>query len=149
MSNDSRSKQVPNLEEKGEDTYNLNLQGKAALVRTMLAADNSLMAWIRTSISLYAFGFSIITFFDYMGRKNNDIQSFKITMLIGLALLLVGIISLILAMIDFKYTRRKLLELGLPKISRFLLPIRTAMALIIIAVFSLGFILFNISVHFL
>ncbi len=94
MSNENISEQTPDSGKEQEVIDKTDVRIPAALVRTMLAADNSLMAWIRTSISLYAFGFSIITFFDYMGKQNSDIHSYTITILIGLALILVGIISL-------------------------------------------------------
>ena len=94
MSNENISEQTPDSGKEQEVIDKTDVRIPAALVRTMLAADNSLMAWIRTSISLYAFGFSIITFFDYMSKKNSDIHSYTITILIGLSLILVGIISL-------------------------------------------------------
>jgi putative membrane protein len=147
MNSESKGQQNRDLDKKKEVSDKTDLILTAALVRTMLAAENSLMAWIRTSISLFAFGFSMITFFDYLSKKEEGIQSIKIIIIIGFALISVGIISLILAMVEHKYIRDKLLELGLPKISRFSIPLRTALALNIIAIISLIVILFNISIY--
>ncbi len=148
MSNKGKSQPTHDQEQKREVIYDLNLQVKAALVRTMLAADNSMMAWIRTCISLFAFGFSIITFFDYLGKGSEDVKSIKITIIIGIALIALGVFSLTLAVIEHKHARNKLLELGLPRISRYLLPMRAAFALIIIAIISLIILLFNVSLYF-
>jgi putative membrane protein len=41
-----------------------------ALVRTTLAHERTLMAWVRTSTSLISFGFTIYKFFDAMRQAN-------------------------------------------------------------------------------
>ena len=38
--------------------------------RTRLASDRTLMAWIRTSVSMITFGFSIYKFFQYIQESN-------------------------------------------------------------------------------
>jgi putative membrane protein len=38
--------------------------------RTRLAADRTLMAWIRTSVSMISFGFTIYKFFMYLRESN-------------------------------------------------------------------------------
>lgn len=40
------------------------------LQRTRLAFDRTMMAWIRTSVSLISFGFSIDKFFDFLHEKS-------------------------------------------------------------------------------
>jgi putative membrane protein len=38
--------------------------------RTRMAADRTLMAWIRTSVSMISFGFTIYKFFQYLQESN-------------------------------------------------------------------------------
>jgi putative membrane protein len=38
--------------------------------RTRMAADRTLMAWIRTSVSMISFGFTIYKFFQYLHESN-------------------------------------------------------------------------------
>jgi inner membrane protein YidH len=39
-----------------------------SLRRTFMAQERTLMAWIRTSVCLISFGFSIYKFFDYLAK---------------------------------------------------------------------------------
>ncbi len=119
---------------------------KAALVRTMFSAENSMMAWVRTSVSLYAFGFSIITFFDYLGQQSDNNRTMTIPFVLGFALICVGTISLLLAMAEHKKVRVRLKELGLPSFSRYSLPIGSAIALLVIGSFALIAIIVHISI---
>lgn len=66
--------------------------------RTRLAADRTLMAWIRTSVSMISFGFTIYKFFMYLRQSN--LISGELTlhgprnlglMLVGLGTLLMGL----------------------------------------------------------
>ncbi len=123
-----------------------DLMLKSALLRTMLAAENTLMAWVRTSVSLYAFGFSIITFFDYLGQQSDNNRTMTIPFVLGFALICIGIISLLLAMAEHKKVRVRLKELGLPSFSRYSLPIGSAIALLVIGSFALIAIIVHISI---
>ncbi len=123
-----------------------DLMLKSALLRTMLAAENTLMAWVRTSISLYAFGFSMITFFDYLGKQINETRDMTIPIILGFTLICVGIVSLILAMVEHRKIRKRLHELGLPVVSRYSLPLFSGAALFIIGIFALLAIIIHISV---
>lgn len=77
---------------------------RLAISRTRLAADRTLMSWIRTSLALISFGFTIIKFFEYLKfiePNNIKIPTTGITHL-GISLILLGILSLIPAMIEYK-----------------------------------------------
>lgn len=134
------------IENKKDQKTGNDLILKAALVRTILAAENTLMAWVRTSISLYAFGFSMITFFDYLSKQIDETRNMTIPIILGFTLICVGIISLILAMIEHKKIRKRLYELGLPVISKYSLPFASAAALLIIGILVLLAIIVHISV---
>lgn len=75
-----------------------------ALVRTRFAADRTLMAWMRTSVSLIGFGFSIFKFFQYveesglMGRHWNPREP----RVVGLVLIALGLSFLLFGLYDFR-----------------------------------------------
>lgn len=85
-----------------------------ALERTYYAAQRTLMAWIRTSISMISFGFTI-------GKLADAVQSIQAlhgreisVTSIALFLVLLGTISLLLAAIQFAVQVQSLHEKGLP-----------------------------------
>lgn len=71
-----------------------------AFDRNRMAAERTLMAWIRTSLSLISFGFTIYKFLQEMAKaekltlQDNGPRNF------GLALISLGTVALILALIQ-------------------------------------------------
>jgi len=57
-----------------------------ALVRTRFSSERSLMAWMRTSVSLFTLGFSITKFFDYLEGQQKGTQFSEGPYWLGLAL---------------------------------------------------------------
>jgi putative membrane protein len=94
------------------------------------------MAWLRTSVSLYAFGFSLTKFFDYVAEGMED-QTWTGPERLGLALLGLGMLVLILGAIQHRRRVRRMKQLGLPVLSRFSLPIGAAAALLAIGLTTL------------
>lgn len=109
---------------------------KSALVRTQLAAENTLLAWVRTSVSLYTFGFSITKFFAFLAQQQDIPKLSNGARRLGLALVCVGILALVFAIVEHIKVSRKLKELGLP-ITRLSLPVYTAAILLVIGVVTL------------
>ena len=104
-----------------------------ALVRTAFSSERSLLAWMRTSASLFAFGFSITKFFDYVGqREGTPIPEGPRRL--GLALTCAGILALAPAVFEYLRRLRKMKELGLPPTSRYTLPAAVAAAILAIGV---------------
>ncbi len=71
--------------------------------RTRLAADRTLMAWIRTSVSMISFGFSIYKFFQYLLESNltaGHLQHYA-PRNFGVALVSLGMILLALAILEY------------------------------------------------
>ena len=74
-----------------------------ALVRTALAHERTLMAWIRTSASLISFGFTIYKFFEYFAeaRSANPAPHLIGARHFGMGMIIVGVVALVLATIDY------------------------------------------------
>jgi putative membrane protein len=78
--------------------------------RTRLAADRTLMAWIRTSVSMISFGFTIYKFYQYLMESNvltgelphNAPRNF------GLALVILGMFLLCMAIVEYLLFQRSL-----------------------------------------
>lgn len=116
-----------------------------ALVRTAFSSETSLMAWIRTSVSLYTFGFSLIKFFDYLDAKEMGTQLPEGPRRLGLALVCLGIVVLLPAAIEHVRRMKKMKKLGLPNISKIYLPLIAAITLMLIGLTVLISTTFNWS----
>ena len=78
--------------------------------RTRLAADRTLMAWIRTSVSLISFGFSIYKFFQYLQETKVATSALHhyAPRNFGVALVAVGMFLLVVAILDYYLFLKKL-----------------------------------------
>jgi putative membrane protein len=90
------------------------------LDRNLMAAERTLMAWIRTSLSLISFGFTVGKFFDYLAAdKGKPMRGFIARMLgpdgVGIALVALGIFALIYAIFDHRRALKRLQGEGLEK----------------------------------
>lgn len=101
-------------EVKTENRHTANDSTDMAVIRTVMAADRSMMAWLRTGLALISFGFTIYKFLEYSreqliaeGRNVSQISSPKV---IGLFLIGLGIISLLMGIIENEATIRNLKE---------------------------------------
>jgi len=108
-----------------------------ALVRTRFSSERSLLAWMRTSVSLFTFGFTIITFLDYLRKQQERVQFLEEPYKLGLILICVGILVLVPVIVQHVRRFRRAKELGMPTISRFSLPIGVATALFVIGTATL------------
>lgn len=80
----------------------LDNRTESAFTRTRLAADRTLLSWIRTSFSMISFGFAIIKFFQYLKPIESHPHRHGDTKHLGAFLILLGIGSLIPAMIQHR-----------------------------------------------
>ena len=86
-------------------------RGDIAFDRDRFAADRTIMAWIRTSISLIGFGFSIYKFFEYLkelGLLEGTRVSPEGPKKFGAALVILGVFFLFLATIEYVMFIRRL-----------------------------------------
>ncbi len=87
--------------------------------RTRMSADRTLMSVIRTSLSLIGFGFTIFQFFEKM--RDQDVikraaapRHFGVALvLLGIAMLIIGIIYHVQFMLGLRHLRRSMKEEGL------------------------------------
>jgi len=133
MSEIERS-QLPTENEQTKDTNIIKELEILAIVRTRFSSERSLMAWMRTSVSLFTFGFSITKFFDYLEQQQEGPQFSEGPHRLGLALIFLGILALVPAVVQHVRRLRRAKELGLPTISRFSLPIGATVALLVIGI---------------
>lgn len=108
-----------------------------ALIRTAYSSERSLMAWIRTSVSLYTFGFSISTFRDYLELQEEGTQFSAGLHRVGVALIAMGIAALVFAMFEHLKRIRTMRRLGLPSNLRSFLPAGAATALLLTGIATL------------
>jgi putative membrane protein len=75
--------------------------------RTRLANERTLMAWIRTSTSLIAFGFTIFKFFQYLATQEHR-HTIVSPWVVGMAMILVGLTGLALAWVQHRQQTKAL-----------------------------------------
>ena len=73
--------------------------------RTIMAADRTLMAWIRTALSMMSFGFTIYKFLDVMASKGT-LERADSPQRVGLFLVGMGIAAMVLGTISYWITLR-------------------------------------------
>jgi putative membrane protein len=94
-------------EEKMSDTE-LKLSDILALERTRLAAERSLMAWVRTALSMISFGFTIYKFMQVLQEQSAvAVLRPQAPRNIGLMLVGIGTFAVIIACVQhWKYIKR-------------------------------------------
>jgi uncharacterized membrane protein YidH (DUF202 family) len=120
----------------------MDLRFLGALVRTAFSSEQTLMSWMRTSVSLLTFGFSVAKFFHYLEEQGEVIRFSAGPRRLGLVLIGLGILALVLATVEHGQRLRALQKQGMPKISQYLLPFGTSVVLL-----AIGIVAF-ISVYF-
>ena len=76
-------------------------------IRTILAADRTLMAWIRTSLSMLSFGFTIYKFLQTIAA-NGNMEHPNSPQTVGLFLTGMGVAAIVLGTIGYWVTLRDL-----------------------------------------
>lgn len=85
-----------------------------AVERTLLAHERTLMAWVRTATSLISFGFTIYKFFDYLVQSKQAVASASAfgPREFAMALIGIGLVALVLAIVEHQRSRAAILALG-------------------------------------
>jgi putative membrane protein len=110
-----------------------------ALQRSFLSTERTLMAWIRTSISMIGFGFTLAKVFQSLAESNILIRgpAGKVWTAegVGLVLIALGTSSLVAAVFDHRREIKQLQAAGLEQ--RFSLSIAVASVLATLGLFAL------------
>ncbi len=125
------SEETPSTPVKQPSARDLRLQG--ALVRTALSAEQTLMSWIRSALSMFTFGFSIVQFFHYLAGQSQSTEVSNGPRRLGIALIGVGVLVLFMAVAEYIGRLRRLRDQGLPADSTSFLPLGSA-----VGVFAIG-----------
>lgn len=86
-------------------------------VRTVLAADRTLMAWLRTSLSMLSFGFTIYKFLE-TAAKAGALARPESPQKVGLFLVAMGTGAMVLGVIDYWVTVRHVRKTGAFRLGR-------------------------------
>ncbi len=120
-----------------------DLRLPAALVRTALSSEQTLMSWVRTALSLFTFGFSITQFFYYLEQQQEDTNFSAGPRRLGISLICVGVLVLVLAVVEHVQRLRKMKNQGLPPDSGSFLPLGSAVAILAIGIVALVSVFLN------
>jgi inner membrane protein YidH len=117
----------------------LDRNTRLALQRSFLAAERTLMAWIRTSISMIGFGFTLAKLFQSLASSNVLVRgpAGRVWTAEGVGMLLIslGTFALIIAVLDHRRELKQLQAVGLEP--RFSLSMAVASVLAILGVMAL------------
>ena len=96
-----------------------NAQTHFAWLRTRLAAERTMMAYMRTAVSLIGFGFAIFQFFFRFQQapKITDVLFPHAAWYMGLALILCGTLAALLSILQYRWTLRYLWSGGFAAIA--------------------------------
>ena len=145
MSEEEKSQPAPTKEQAMEPTAPKDLRIIGALVRTAFSSEQTLMSWTRTSVSLFTFGFSIAQFFHYLGEQQGGAQLSAGPRRPGIALISLGALALLLAMVEHVHRLRAMKDQGLQRATQYLLPLGSSAVFFAIGILALLSVYFNWS----
>jgi putative membrane protein len=106
-----------------------------ALLRSFQANERTLMAWVRTAISMISFGFTMVKFFEYLEENKQKQFHFFGPAGVGMILILIGTLALVVAVRQYQQV---VTELGTaPHSARWSLSVLVAIAVALLGVFAL------------
>jgi putative membrane protein len=73
-------------------------------LRTRLSVERTLMSWVRTSVSLIGFGFTIVQFFDRLASIQGVAEAARpqAPRYLGLALIAAGVLALVISVWQYR-----------------------------------------------
>jgi putative membrane protein len=128
--------------DKDEVTVTVNLTNELAKERNRAAYDRTLMAWIRTAISLIGFGFAIAKSYEYiheetLERTGRFLDDMHAPLLFGISFILLGMLCILGGVIQYAKVLRQIRSSDFTYSESRPLAIIVAMILLIIGVLAL------------
>jgi putative membrane protein len=79
-------------------------------LRTRLSVERTMMAWVRTAVSLIGFGFAIVQFFDRLEQMPgvSPARYPGVAHYLGLALIFCGVMALVISLWEYRWINRYL-----------------------------------------
>ena len=79
-------------------------------IRTRLSLERTMMSWLRTATALIGFGFAIVQFFERLQRSSEARAAYlpDAPIYLGLALIACGVLALVVAIWQYRWTVRYL-----------------------------------------
>ncbi|MFO1130889.1 MAG: DUF202 domain-containing protein [Hyphomicrobiales bacterium] len=90
----------------GRFTVKVAAESHFAWMRTRMAVERTILAWVRTAVALIGFGFTIVQFFERMKDMPGSGEATfpHAPRYLGLALIFCGIASLVIALWEYRWT---------------------------------------------
>jgi putative membrane protein len=79
-----------------------------AFTRTHLAAERTLMAWVRTAFSMISFGFTIGKFFQYLNEHEVPGHRMGEGRMLAVGLIVLGLVSMLAGIWEYRRTLHQL-----------------------------------------
>lgn len=114
----------------------MSITDELAKERNRAAAERTLMAWIRTSLSLISFGFGIDRIVTALHGLNEPRNVVGLSRTIGLCFIAIGVLALLVAALNHRQDLRRIDRGDFTYASRLSLSLVVAIALIIVGVFA-------------
>lgn len=107
--------------------------------RTREAADRTLMAWIRTSLTLISFGFGVGKVFEVLAATfpAKHLDPLRASFVFAISLIILGVLSLLGAIIQYGQMLMRLKQAPFAYKAPHSLTVGVAILLLVIALFSL------------
>ena len=117
-----------------------------AWIRTRLALERTMMSWVRTSVALIGFGFTIVQFFERLHSTEGVAPALRpqAPRYLGLTLIAAGVIVLLVSIVQYRSVVRYLLSKEFDPIAGFGEVVRhtplyaISIAMIFIGLFAFG-----------
>ena len=123
-----------------------------AWLRTRMALERTLMAWVRTAVALIGFGFTIVQFFNRLSEMpaNGQAHFPQAPYYVGLGLIGCGVLATVIAIWQYRWTVRYLWYGRFSEIAGMTTEgLQTPVLAIMILLFLIGvFAFFDVLLHF-
>ncbi len=121
-----------------EGSKGSNITTELARFRSREAADRTLMAWIRTSLSLIGFGFAVGKAHEYLQAANlaRSADSIHSMMIFGLSFISLGVLGLVAAVVQYWIILQRIRREQFEYSMAMALPMIVALLLLLIGAFA-------------